>query len=370
MLAQSPDANAAGALVHVGVASPSAGRARSTRAGCARGEKQVADADAADDAAETHIMTAPETSDAWLQPLEDAAAATASRNLEKHLDALEPTASARARADGDEAWLAALLASVSAAHARLERIEARVATLAVAVAASQANAAAAERARADRTQAQVAAPAFAVLECDALARDAQTRVPGASSPAHLADDDDAASPALFPGASSPAHLADAVVRLEERFAAVRLGGGENLGEVNAPADERALLTELMPAWLARAPLARDARTSVAWTRVASAFEDAADDAESPALFFEPATDALNVAFANGWITERSGPDRKRRRVTRYYASGRETRFRILEVDMSSGVAPRADVVAPPSAWQRLFRFFFVSRRRTTVEIDR
>ena len=127
----------------------------------------------------------------------------------------------------------------------------------------------------------------------------------------------------------------------------------------------------MPTWLARAPLARDARTSDAWTRVASAYEDTADDAESPAPFSEPATEKLNSAFANGRITVRSRPDRKRRRVTTpYYASGPETRFRIVEVDMSSVVAPRADVVAPPSAWQRLFRFFFRFAPAPTVEVDR
>ena len=115
---------------------------------------------------------------------------------------------------------------------------------------------------------------------------------------------------------------------------------------------------------------RDARTSDAWTCAASAHEDTADDAESPAPFSEPATEKLNSAFANGRITERSRPDRKRRRVTRHHASGPETRFRILEVDMSSVVAPRADVVAPPSAWQRLFRFFFRFAPAPTVEIDR
>jgi len=164
-------------------------------------------------------------------------------------------------------------------------------------------------------------------ETDASGRDGRDALaPGTFSPAHLVVDDDDASPALFPVTSLPVDPADAVVRrLEKRFVAVRLGGGgANLREVNAPADERALITKL------------------AWTRMASAFADAADDAESSVLFVEPATDALNDA--NGRITERSGHDQKRRRVTRDHASGHETR---------PGTPP-----LPLPAWQRLFRFFF------------
>jgi hypothetical protein len=501
VLAQSPDADAAGALVHVDVAPTSTGRARTIRAGRARGERQVADADDAAFAAPFPVTSSPvdlvdadddqawldalvlsvsaarvrlERYDAYVAVIEDAVAASqanaaaerprvdralaqvAARDfavmapgdfspsaLARVPGAFSPAhladavvrleeqffavwlaiASARERADDDQAWLAALLASVWAARVRLERIEAHVDDLAVAVAASQADAAAAE----------VAARAFIVLERDALARDAlapgalkteEARVaktndpaedswhvsesveaddadaddadavtsagaangeqrgrlgetnetdasgrdgrdalaPGTSSPMDLVDADDDASPALFPVTSLPIDPADAVVRrLEKRFVAVRLGGGgANLREVNAPADETARTTEIL---LARVNAPADERaliTKLAWTRMASAFAGAADDAESSTLFVEPATDALNDA--NGRITERSGPDQKRRRVTRDHASGHETRPGTFEVDMPSVVARHADVVAPPPlplpAWQRLLRFFF------------
>ena len=477
VLAQSPDADAAGALVHVDVAPTSTGRARTIRAGRARGERQVADADdqAWLDALVLSVSAARvrlERYDAYVAVIEDAVAASQANAAAARVDralaqvaardfavmapgdfspsaqarvpgAFSPAhladavvrleeqffavwlaiASARERADDDQAWLAALLASVWAARVRLERIEAHVDDLAVAVAASQADAAAAE----------VAARAFIVLERDALARDAlapgalkteEARVaktndpaedswhvsesveaddadaddadavtsagaangeqrgrlgetnetdasgrdgrdalaPGTSSPMDLVDADDDASPALFPVTSSPIDPADAVVRrLEKRFVAVRLGGGgANLREVNAPADETARTTEIL---LARVNAPADERaliTKLAWTRMASAFAGAADDAESSTLFVEPATDALNDA--NGRITERSGPDQKRRRVTRDHASGHETRPGTFEVDMPSVVARHADVVAPPPlplpAWQRLLHFFF------------
>jgi hypothetical protein len=180
----------------------------------------------------------------------------------------------------------------------------------------------------------------------------------------LVDADDDASPALFPVTSLPMDPADAVVRpLEKRFVAVRLGGGgANLREVNAPADERARTTEIL---LARVNAPADERaliTKLAWTRMASAFAGAADVAESSTLFVEPATNASNDTFASGRITERSGTDQKRRRVTLDNASGHETLPVTFEVDMLSVVARHADVVAPPPlplpAWQRLFRFFF------------
>ena len=134
-------------------------------------------------------------------------------------------------------------------------------------------------------------------ETDASGRDGRDALaPGTSSPMDLVDADDDASPALFPVTSLPIDPADAVVRrLEKRFVAVRLGGGgANLREVNAPADERARTTEIL---LARVNAPADERaliTKLAWTRMASAFAGAADVAESSTLFVEPATNASNA----------------------------------------------------------------------------
>jgi hypothetical protein len=145
VLAQSPDADAAGALVHVDVAPTSTGRARTIRAGRARGERQVADADDAAFAAPFPVTSSP-------------------------VDLVD--------ADDDQAWLDALVLSVSAARERLERYDACVAVIEDAVAASQANAAA-ERARVDRALAQVAARDFAVMAPGDFSPGAAARAPGA-----------------------------------------------------------------------------------------------------------------------------------------------------------------------------------------------
>jgi hypothetical protein len=146
-------------------------------------------------------------------------------------------------------------------------------------------------------------------ETDASGRDGRDALaPGTSSPMDLVDADDDASPALFPVTSLPMDPADAVVRpLEKRFVAVRLGGGgANLREVNAPADERARTTEIL---LARVNAPADERaliTKLAWTRMASAFAGAADDAESSTLFVEPATE--RVERPSRVVGSPSGPD--------------------------------------------------------------